>query len=305
VSLPDVFHWNDLRRWTADAPLQLAVLGDPVSHSASPPMHMAALKACGLPHAYGRIHINPSDFKEAIHKLAALGFIGVNLTIPHKTAILPLLDAIDPHARIMGAVNTVVFNQGRLTGFNTDGHGLVRAISEDFGVALGDLRPLILGAGGGAGRAIALQCAIEGCSEIILVNRTLEKAKALAEEIQRLPCVSCSPPKVIVLQSDSPELVMHAPRADIILQCSSLGMSEGDPSPISDSLLRGGQLVYDTIYSRETRLVKDAKSQGIRTSNGLSMLLHQGALAFEIWFARTAPVDAMRNALLDFRSQKQ
>lgn len=299
---PEVFNLEDLRRWGSNPPLQLAVLGDPVAHSASPQMHMAALKQHGLPHTYGRIQIKPNDLREAIQTLSSIGFIGVNLTIPHKTAILPLLHSIDPHARVMGAVNTVVFKQGHLTGFNTDGPGLVRAVKEDFGVPLGLMHPLILGAGGGAGRAIALQCALEGCPEITLVNRTLEKAMTLAEEIRSLPNTAHPHPKVTVLQSDATALASQARRAEIILQCSSLGMQESDPSPLRANLLQKHHMVYDTIYSRETKLITDAKRRGLQTSDGLSMLLHQGALAFEIWFERAAPVEAMRGALIQFRT---
>lgn len=297
MSTPAVSTLEDLRSWKASAPLQLAVLGDPVAHSASPPMHMAALEACGLSHTYGRIHIKQEELTEAIHLLKESAFIGVNLTIPHKTAVLPLLNAIDPHAKVMGAVNTVLFKEGRLTGFNTDGKGLTRAIAEDFGVDLGALRVLILGAGGGAGRAVALQCALEGCPKITLVNRTREKAAALAEEIASLPGLPQPPPIVTALGTDSVTLSAHLETTDIILQCSSLGMKDGDPSPLPVRFLRREHLVYDTIYSRPTQLLADARIVGARSSNGLSMLLHQGALAFEIWFQRAAPVEAMRTAL--------
>ncbi len=301
MSLRAVFTLDDLRQWSRNAPLQLAVLGDPVAHSASPPMHMAALGACGLRHVYGRLHIKPEELKEAFGRLSETGFIGVNLTIPHKTAILPLLNHIDPHAKIMGAVNTVHFKEGELSGFNTDGRGLARAIADDFGVQLGTLRVMVIGAGGGAGRAVALQCALEGCPELILVNRTRHKAEALAREIEALPAQSSAASRVTVLESDDAGLQRCLEKTDIILQCSSLGMNEGDPSPISSALLHRQLLVYDTIYSRETQLVLDAKAKGAKTSNGLSMLLHQGALAFEIWFNQPAPVAVMRAALLDYR----
>jgi len=264
-------------------------------------MHMAALHACGLGHAYGRLHIKPEELEEAIQRLSETGFIGVNLTIPHKTAILPLLSHIDPHANIMGAVNTVQFKDGELSGFNTDGRGLVRAIADDFGVQLGTLRVMIIGAGGGAGRAVALQCALEGCPELTLVNRTRHKAEALAREIEALPAQSSATSRVTVLESDEAGLQRCVETTDIILQCSSLGMNQGDTSPISSALLHQKLLVYDTIYSRETQLVLDAKAKGAKTSNGLSMLLHQGALAFEIWFNQPAPVALMKAALLDYR----
>jgi shikimate dehydrogenase len=302
VSIPAVYNVADLQQWNVSAPMQLAVLGDPVVHSASPPMHMAALKACGLPHTYGRLHVRPDQLAPTIKRLADLGFIGVNLTIPHKTSILPLLDEIDPHAKVMGAVNTLVFNPRRLTGFNTDGRGLVRAIADDFGVQLGQLRTLIVGAGGGAGRAIALQCALEGCPEITLVNRTREKADLVAREISNLMRETNGRSIVHVLAGENSELRNHFEAVDLIIQCSSLGMKDGDASPVSQTHLRPEHLVYDTIYSRETQLVQDARAIGARTSNGLTMLLHQGALAFEIWFERPAPIDEMRSALLHYRT---
>jgi shikimate dehydrogenase len=290
----EVYTVGDLRSWTRTiAPIQLAVLGAPVAHSASPPMHMAALKACGLPHTYGRIHVPPEEITEAIHLLKQTGFLGVNLTIPHKTAVLPLLSSIDPKASELGAVNTVVLGPGTASGFNTDGAGLERSIVESFGVSLSDLSVLILGAGGGAGRAIALYCGLAGCPEITLVNRTIAKAEELARQLRALP----SPPRVHVCAPGSEELSALTGDAQLILQCSSLGMHQDDPSPLDGSSIRKDHLVYDTIYSTPTRLLSEASAKGARTANGLSMLLHQGALAFEIWFRRTAPLESMREAL--------
>ncbi len=299
-----VFTLADARAWNGHSPLQLAVLGDPVAHSASPPMHMAALKACGLTQVYGRLHIRPEELAEAIALLKFNNFIGVNLTIPHKTAVLPLLDVIHPHAKLMGAVNTLAFDEGSLTGFNTDGTGLVRAIAQDFDASLGNLRVLILGAGGGAGRAIALQCALEGCRQIVLVNRTLDKVEALAAEIRQLIPSEKPAPQVFAVSLTDPNLADYVAATDLILQCSSLGMNPEDPSPLNRSLLRRDHCVYDTIYSSRTQLIRDAEGVGARTANGLSMLLHQGALAFEIWFQREAPVDLMQAALLQYRAAK-
>ena len=299
--MDETFTLQSLRNWGNPAPLQLAVLGDPVAHSASPPMHMAALKFCGLPHLYGRLHIRPEELPECMDHLRRTGFLGVNLTIPHKTSVIPLADHIDAHAAVMGAVNTVVFRDQQSTGFNTDGKGLLRAISESFDATLGELRVMVLGAGGGAGRAVALQCAMEGCPSITLVNRSVEKTVALAEEIKGLSREGFQCPKVAVLAASEPSLGDYAAETDIILQCSSLGMEEGDASPIAFKFLRPSHLVYETIYSRHTKLLEDARSVGARTANGLGMLLHQGALAFEIWFQRPAPLEQMRTGLLRHR----
>jgi shikimate dehydrogenase len=259
-------------------------------------MHNAALKACGLDMEYVRIHLRPPELEEGIGLLSRIGFAGVNLTIPHKTEIIPLLDSIDPNAEILGAVNTVRFENGKSRGYNTDGPGLVRAVMASFGARLGELRVMILGAGGGAGRAAAIQCAIEGCTEITLVNRTESKARALTDSLREL--TKKKSVTHIRVVTDSSEILAHAlADVDIILQCSALGMKEGDASPLPKQAIESRHFVYDTIYSRHTQLIKDAAEKGARCADGLNMLLHQGALAFEIWLERTAPVEVMSAAL--------
>ncbi len=292
---PEVFTVEELRAREKEPPLHLAVLGDPVAHSASPQMHMAALREYSMPFVYGRILVKPHELPEAVDLLRKSSFIGVNLTIPHKTAVLPLLDSISDHAHCMGAVNTLNLQAGKTEGFNTDGPGLARAVAEAFGVPLGKLRVMIVGAGGGAGRAVALQCALEGCPSITLLNRTVSKAQELAEEIRSIRQANSH-----ALQVEVPEhnaIGDYSTKTELILQCSSLGMEEGDPSPLPQAFLRRGHLVYDTIYSRRTQLINDALKAGACTADGRAMLLHQGALAFEIWFGKPAPIEAMRAAL--------
>lgn len=306
-----VYTIQDLRRWkdvtaTLRPPARLAVIGDPVAHSASPPMQMAALAACGIEATYVRLHILPDGLAEAADLLIQHGFIGANLTIPHKAAVLPLLHQVDSLATLFGVVNTIAIRNGQLDGYNTDGPGLVRAIKTDFSANLSELRTLVLGAGGGAGRAIAIQCAIAGCRKITLVNRTLAKAEELATKI-RLIAKDLHPNveiQIDAVSSDSESLNHHSSHTDLILQCTSLGMSEGDTSPFPARLLASHHLVYDTIYSRPTQLIQDAERIGARVSTGLSLLLHQGALAFEIWFpGQDAPIDVMREALSKTVSQ--
>ncbi len=290
---------QNLRDWSPEANgrcIRFGVIGDPVAHSASPPMHNAALKACGLDMEYVRIHLHPSELEEGFRLLSQHGFAGVNLTIPHKTAIIPLINSIDPNAERLGAVNTVRFENGESRGYNTDGPGLVRAIMASFGARLGELRAIIIGAGGGAGRAAAIQCAIEGCSEITLVNRTQSKAEALADSLRELTAGKPAP-SIRAIADSRESLSLALADADIILQCSSLGMKEGDPSPLPKQAIEARHFVYDTIYSRRTQLIGDAEEAGARCANGLSMLLHQGALAFEIWLQQPAPVEVMSTAL--------
>ncbi|MEK0444943.1 MAG: shikimate dehydrogenase [Verrucomicrobiota bacterium] len=262
-------------------------------------MHNSALKELGIPCSYVRLHIRPNELQEAIRILPEKGFWGVNLTIPHKASVIPFLDSVDPQAAQLGVVNTVAFREGRRIGFNTDGPGLARAILSDFDAALSQLRVLVVGAGGGAGRAIAIQCALEGSPHIFLSNRTESKALALKQELERISQKS-HPHRhstVETVSSDLHSLQRALQQTDLILQCSSLGMTDGDPSPLPKPLLSGRHLVYDTIYSRKTQLLLDAAAQGARRSDGFSMLLHQGALAFEIWFGLKAPIATMERAL--------
>ena len=164
-------------------PARLAVFGDPVAHSKSPIFQNAALRSCGIAMQYVKIHARPEELSDALKALPAAEFLGTNVTIPHKAGALATVDEADDYARKSRAVNTVVVEGERLIGFNTDGPGLLRALREEFYVDLRDLRVLLLGAGGGAGRAIAIQCAFESCERLVLVNRTFEKAKELAREL--------------------------------------------------------------------------------------------------------------------------
>jgi len=301
-----VYHLADLVGGTPafaalQPPARLAVMGDPVAHSLSPSFQNAALQAAGIAAQYVRLQITPEEFPTALRALRDACFLGTNVTIPHKGAALAAVDEADDYARRSGAVNTVVVRDGRLLGFNTDGPGLARALREEFSVDLRDLRVLILGAGGGAGRAIAVQCARERCERLVLVNRTQEKVQALAEElapdfrgdrlvgpIGRLEAIPWEPDA----------LRAQLAHTDLVINASSLGMRRTDPALIPAALLTPNLMVYDTVYAGGvSRLLEDAAAAGARGANGLSMLLHQGALSFEIWFDRAAPIAAMRAAL--------
>ncbi len=296
----EVYTLADLRAWSADRqqPRRLAVLGDPVAHSASPPMQRAALAACGIEASYVRLHIRADELSAALGLLAAAGFIGVNLTLPHKTAALPLLDALDPHAALLGAVNTVrVEPDGVLRGFNTDGPGFARAVQAEFGVPLRGLRVLILGAGGGAGRALATQCAAEGCARLVLVNRTFAKAEELARALRAAHGI-----EILPRRWEPDALSQPLAGTDLIVNTSSLGLKPDDPSPLPADLIPTCALVFDTVYRlgpTPTPFVAAAQSAGARSVGGLALLLHQGALAFEHWFGQPAPLEVMRDALAE------
>ena len=302
----EVYTLADLRDWPAatagvQPPLRLAVFGDPVAHSASPPMHNAALAAAGIDARYIRVHVRPDELAEALRLVAAQGFVGVNLTIPHKAAALPLLDAVDAHAAMLGVVNTVrmeriIDGKVRLRGFNTDGPGFARAVGTELGLGLENLRVLILGAGGGAGRALASQCAGARCPKIFLVNRTFERARALMDELGPFAtCIEAIPWKTGSLQRAIAE-------TDLIVNASSLGLQPGDGSPLPPGMIPASVCVFDTVYRRDvsaTPLVAAARQAGARAVGGLALLLHQGALSFEHWFGRPAPLDVMRAALAE------
>lgn len=303
----DVYDFSDLENWataTADLspPARLSVFGDPVAHSLSPQMHNPGLQAAGVDSQYVRLHILPENLEKALATLPSAGFIGTNLTIPHKTEALPRMSEVTDVARRIGAVNTVlVESDGQLIGHNSDGPGFQKAIREEFSVDLSDLRILILGAGGGAGRAAAVQCAMDHCERLVLVNRTTEKAEALRDEISRYfrsDILEGPVDRLAVVPWDDEALAREMDHVDLVVNGTSLGMKRTDPALLSPSLIQPHQMIYDMVYSpARTRLMADAVSEGARAANGLSMLLWQGAISFEFWFNREAPVDAMRQGL--------
>lgn len=304
--MKEVYTLEDLRNWKASTaeekvPIRLAVFGDPVAHSASPQLHNPALRHCGIDCQYTRIHVKEEELPEALKLAQANGFIGVNLTIPHKTAALKLVDEVSPDAVRLGAINTVAVSPDRLRGFNTDGPGIVRAIRSEFAVDLRDLRVMILGAGGGAGRAIAAQCALEQCERLVLVNRTMEKAHALVHELQplfRSERLAGPSNRLLAVPWENKVLERELQQIDLVINASSVGMKRTDPPPLPNWLLQPHLLIYDTIYAQtRTSLLVEADQAGARGANGLSLLLHQGALAFEIWFDRDAPLEVMRSGL--------
>jgi shikimate dehydrogenase len=284
-----------------DPPVRLGVIGDPIAHSRSPIFHNAALDFCGIPARYARLHVPPESLEAILRAFPEAGFLGANVTIPHKTAALACVDEADSYAKAAGSVNTIVVKEGKLLGFNTDGPGLVRAIREEFNAEVRDLRVLVLGAGGGAGRAIAVQCAMEGCERLVLANRTLEKASELARELT--PFFSSEKStgageRILAIPFEEEALRRELRHTDLLINATSLGMKPTDPSVVPATALNPDILVYDTVYAGGTsRLLEDAAASGARGANGLGMLLHQGAMSFEIWFNRSAPLEEMRRAL--------
>ena len=302
--MKDIYTLADLEnfgRKKLKPPIRLGVLGHPVAHSLSPQMQNAALEKSSLEMRYARFEIAPGELRPALERLRELDFVGVNLTIPHKIAALEFVDDLDEIARKVGALNTIKFDRGKLRGFNTDGKGFSRAIREEFSVDLRDLRVLVIGAGGAA-RAIALQCAKENCERLVIANRDPEKAKRLGEELRAFfagPRVLGPVARLQASSCDDAALRFQVANTDLVVNATPLGLARADPAPIPARLLAPHLMVYDTVYaSGPTAFVSSAIDAGARAANGLSMLLHQGALAFEIWFDRAAPIEAMRKALL-------
>ena len=297
----DVYALADLQDWSvADPPIRLGVLGDPVEHSLSPQMQNAALKHEKTAIQYARFHIVPNELEHALKILRELEFVGFNLTLPHKVAAPKLVDRVDEDSKQIGAINVIKFDDGKTLGFNTDGRGFARAIREEFSVDLRDLRVMILGAGGAA-RAIALECAKSRCERLVIANGTFEKGEQLAAKLRNFfegPKVFGPVPRLQAIRWEESAFQFQIANIDLIVNATPVGLSHGDPSPLSSRVLAPHLMVYDTIYSAtRTPLVAAALEVGARAANGLSMLLHQGALAFEIWFERTAPVEVMRKAL--------
>ncbi len=286
--------------WSAVAgrfvpPARLAVIGDPIAHSRSPQMHNPALLACGLDARYIRVQVPVGRVLEAFRQFAACGFLGVNITIPHKFEALDAVDVLDPLARQLGAVNTLAIRDGRLHGYNSDGPGFLRSVREAFGVEARDLRVLILGAGGGAGRAVAVQCALEHCPRLVLANRTAAKAEGLAAEVSKLSPTT----ETTVIPWTDATVAAAMSGVDLIVNATSLGMKEGDAQLVPPGALAARHLVFDMVYRAggETQLLAAAGRAGAKVVDGLTLLLHQGAISFEHWFDRPAPLNVMRTGL--------
>ena len=299
-TLADLEKWPQVTR-DIDPPIRLGVLGDPVAHSLSPQMQNAALRAFEINMQYARFHIRPNELRSALRLLRELDFVGINLTVPHKIAGLTQIDVADESASHCGAVNTVRLRDKKLIGSNTDAEGFSRAVRSEFSIDLHDLRVMILGASGGTGHAIAWQCALENCERLVLANRTPAKTGALVERLRPFfvaPRVLGPVARLEALPWDEGALRAQLPDIDLIVNATPLGMNPSDPAPVLARLLLPHHMVFDCVYQpSKTALLRAADEAGARGANGLSMLLHQGAHSFSIWFNREAPLNVMRATL--------
>jgi len=255
------------------------IFGDPIGHSLSPAMHSAAFEVMGLEACYHAFLVQKGSLRDAVLGAKAMGFGGLNLTIPLKEEALRVVQP-DDLALAIGAVNTVSFCHG-ISGHNTDGLGAKKAL-EEAGAAIRGRRVLIIGAGGAA-RALAYTLARDG-AYVSIANRSRARAADLAGHVGG---------SAFGLD----ELERLGPGADIIINATSVGMKDGDPRVLDGELLRRGQMVFDIVYNRETELLKDAARAGAGTLDGVMMLVYQGAEAIRIWTGRDAPADAMEQAV--------
>jgi len=270
---------------------RVAVFGDPVAHSLSPAMHNAAFRSLDLRWRYEKRRVRKARLRAALREASRRGYRGVNLTIPLKEAALRLMDRVTPAARRAGAVNTVTFECGRMEGHSTDGEGFLRSLREAWGFRPAGVRAIVLGAGGAA-RSVAAALAGAGARSILIVNRHPARARALARAFRRVAGAvegrSWPPPKA---------WTSLLARADLLVNATSLGL-HGEPSPVPVDAMHRGLKVVDLVYNPScTALLRAACHGGAGTLNGAGMLVHQGALAFERWTGRRAPVAIMRRAL--------
>ncbi|HWI54130.1 MAG TPA: shikimate dehydrogenase [Desulfobacteria bacterium] len=270
------------------------IFGWPVEHTFSPMMHNSAFDSLGLDCVYVPFPVNPDDLGKAVEGIRSLGISGVNVTIPHKSTVIKYLDEVSPEAKLIGAVNTITNKGGFLTGYNTDAMGFVKSLKLDGGTDPAGKRVMILGAGGAA-RAVTIQLALSGIKELTIVSPVAEEIASLSEVITGSLNI---PVKGLIW--DEQVISNCLEETDILIHATPLGMHPDTDKmpPVEVGLLPGHALVCDLIYNPgETLLLRKAAERGLKTQNGIGMLLYQGAIAFELWTGQEPPVEIMRDAL--------
>ena len=275
------------------ATAKLGIIGFPIRHSISPAFQQAALDHLGLDATYQGWEVKPEDVGEFVNGLRSPGTLGINITVPHKEAVIPFLDEVDDWSTSAGAVNTIVNREGKLTGHNTDGPGFLRALREAGSFSPQGKNVLVLGAGGAA-RGVVLALIRDGAGHIAIANRTLSRA----QQLSRMARDNGLDAQSISLEEDG--LAAAAASANLIVNCTTVGMSHGPAvagSPLPPSLIPATSLVYDLVYNPlETPLLRDAARAGAGTLGGIYMLVYQGADSFKMWTGQDAPVAVMLEA---------
>jgi shikimate dehydrogenase len=269
------------------------IIGDPVEQSISPTVHNAAFKKMGIDSIYVPLLVKSENLPQAIASMKALNLMGLNVTIPHKINVIPLLDKLDAVAQEIGAVNTIVNRNGNLEGYNTDGAGFIKALSIN-GIAVENKNVIIIGAGGTA-RAISFALAEKGAS-LTIINRTVTKALELVKSFS-----SHHNWKLNVLEFNTRNLLSAIKDADILINATNIGMGNyQDISLVNATSLKSKMVVCDVIYNPgKTRLLQAAELNGARIVNGMEMFIQQAALSFEKWTGVKAPIEIMREEALN------
>jgi len=271
----------------------VALIGYPLGHSVSPPMQQAAFDYYQLDLRYQAWEAEPAQFGAIIERLRQPSTLGANITIPYKETVLPMIDELDELARQIGAVNTIVNREGKLSGYNTDAEGFVQALRHLGGFEPAGKRVVLLGAGGAA-RAVSFALARAGVRSLAITDIVAERAQGLCSSLRSLGI------DTYVMEPEDESLKNALSNCDLVVNCTPVGMkhsvTEGQ-SPLKAELIPKEALIYDVVYNPiETQLLLEAKAVGARTLGGLGMLVYQGAKAFELWTGKEAPIDIMFEA---------
>ncbi|MBI5642592.1 MAG: shikimate dehydrogenase [Deltaproteobacteria bacterium] len=272
------------------------IFGDPVDHTVSPAMHNAAFEALGLDMVYVPFHVRSKpvyELKRAVESIRALNLKGVNVTIPHKERVLKYLDEIDEHAREVGAVNSIVNRNGKLTGYNTDGPGYLLSLKKETGFTPKGKNIIVLGAGGAA-RSILYSILDKNPRSVVIANRTSRRAEDLSTEFMEK-----FPVEIHAVKLEKRSIGPYMEKAGLLVNTTSIGMKGNGSFDLPFESLPGDAVVSDIVYvPLDTALLKAAKARRLKTHHGLSMLVGQGAITFELWTGKKAPVDIMRGSAM-------
>ncbi|MCM8818649.1 MAG: shikimate dehydrogenase [Candidatus Omnitrophica bacterium] len=268
------------------------VFGYPVSHSLSPLFQNAAFQHLGLNYVYIPFEVRPEDLKEAVNAIKIFNWVGINITIPHKKEVLKYLDELDKTSKILGVVNTIHNINGKLKGYTTDGDGFISSLKED-----GKFNPerknvFIIGAGGSS-YAISGALIKSKINSIFLTNRTYENSVKLREHL--IKNLKFKNIEIIEFEKRNDEKIWQ--NIDLLVNTTSVGMKKNDPLLIEKKNIEKVKFVYDIVYNRKTELLKSAEDLKIPNLDGISMLIYQGAISFEIWTSKKAPIDIMKKAI--------
>ena len=272
----------------------VGVIGDPVKHSCSPPMHNAAFREMAMDYVYVPFWVKPENLAAAVAGFKSIDVAGINITLPHKKEALLLMDSVSKEAELIGAVNTMVFKDGMVEGHNTDARGFIASLQEEGIDDVKGMNVVVLGAGGGA-QAVVVGLALAGADRIIIVNRTQEKAVQLAENVGGKTEV-----EVEGISLNHKGLPEYLSESDLLVSTITAGMDRSIPLVIDPDWLHQDLVVCDIVYAPpETNLLKAAAERGLRTVGGMGMLVHQGAISFHLWTGKQPPVRTMRRALAE------